>query len=171
MLVRPGITTVGRFALDLLTLGSDTIKDTAYSRAAINPTPTTALFLFSMAATFTLVPIFAYWGYVFTKWLRKGKSIREERSRRMFRITFALYVVSTIPILTIYSIQQQSVRIWQAFHTHLATIAPYISEDERLMLSSQFATIEGRDDYTAIANDMGKIAADVGVKLREIELW
>lgn len=182
MLVRPGLTTVGRFVLDLLTFGSDTIKDTAYSRAAINPTPTTALFIFSMILSFTMAPVFAYTGYVFAKWLRKANLVRnaidsrnpnstKAGSRRKFRVFLTLYLFTMIPVHTIFSIQNQSVRIWQSFHTHLATIAPYISEDERLLLSSQFATIEGRDDYTSIANDMGKIAADAGVKLREIELW
>src|SRR5205814_206691 len=44
-LVKPGITNVGRFLLDVITLGSKSIRDSAYSSAALNPTPLSALII------------------------------------------------------------------------------------------------------------------------------
>ena len=38
MLAKPGLGTVGRLLLNIVTLGSKTIRDAAYSSAALNPT-------------------------------------------------------------------------------------------------------------------------------------
>ena len=65
MLVKPGISTASRILLDFLTLGSETIKDFAYERAAIDPTPLSALSLYLilvMVLSFPLLDI--VFGYV-----------------------------------------------------------------------------------------------------------
>ncbi len=45
LLVKPGLSTFGRFCLDVITLGSQTVKDYAYASAALDPTPVTNLYL------------------------------------------------------------------------------------------------------------------------------
>src|SRR2546427_8335681 len=46
MVVKPGVTGFGRFTLSLFTLGSVTLRNAAYSSAALDPTPLPALMIF-----------------------------------------------------------------------------------------------------------------------------
>jgi hypothetical protein len=43
--VKPGLSSAGRFFLNIMTLGSQKVQDTAYAEAAIDPTPVTSLIL------------------------------------------------------------------------------------------------------------------------------
>jgi hypothetical protein len=47
IIAKPGLTTLSRTILDILTFGSKTLKDAAYSSAAMNPTPLPSLILLS----------------------------------------------------------------------------------------------------------------------------
>ena len=56
LLVKPGLTSAGRQILDAITFGSVTLKNAAYSSAAIDPTPVSALVLLQAALAVATLP-------------------------------------------------------------------------------------------------------------------
>src|SRR2546423_480145 len=50
MLAKPGLGTVGRLLLNIVTLGSKTIRDAAYSSAALNPTALPSLIFLAVGS-------------------------------------------------------------------------------------------------------------------------
>lgn len=191
MLVKPGISTASRILLDFLTLGSETIKDFAYERAAIDPTPLSALSLYLilvMVLSFPLLDI--VFGYVpvfgVKKRIRELNSKLDDASEedrkpleeeirgmraKLRRKLLLIFVPTVLCVFVFSSIHNQSVLIWRTFHAHVTTVAPYIDESERLHLMSRFSIMTSEADYESIESDIQQIAESAGIQLREVALW
>lgn len=191
LLVKPGLTNFGRFVLDAVTLGSVTVKDAAYSSAAMNPTPVSALVLLQAGLFLTTLPALSILGRTIARRetntieFKLEKAYEEERKEkileemnkltkklRKLRLAFWLLFVPWFFALAIgFSVHNQSVLVWRAFNVNLAILGSQITTDERLMLQSQFAKMNTGDDYKKIREHMSKLADSRGVKLKTIETW
>lgn len=52
-----GLSSVSRFFLDIITLGSDRLRDAAYAYAALDPTPVTPLILVMVLSSLVMLPL------------------------------------------------------------------------------------------------------------------
>jgi len=57
------------------------------------------------------------------------------------------------------------------YHQTLRVALPYIGEQERLVLDSQFAQIKTRQDYLSILERLDKVAADHGQNVPHFTAW
>lgn len=191
LLVRPGLTSFGRLILDVVTFGSTTLRDAAYSSAALDPTPVTAILLLQVVLVFAVLPGLIVVSRAMEA--RRDKAIEKkfdeapdgevktlleselERSRGIERRMTILFWVIFIPwfaaILVGGTVHNQSVLIWRVFHADIAILTPYIAPNEKAQMIAQFAAMETGNDYQVIRDRMDALAKDLGVKIKNIETW
>lgn len=78
LLVKPGLSSFGRLFLTILTLGSETLRNSAYSSAALDPTPVTGLMILLAALLFVSLPSAGIAGRVIANWIAD----REEKTTK-----------------------------------------------------------------------------------------
>lgn len=191
LLVKPGLTSVGRFVLEIITLGSTSLRDSAYSSAALDPTPLSALFLLLGVFAITIIPAVD----VFYR-TRKRKEISDfenklnqaqegeakeileaelTRLNRGLRRTVLLFWIVFIPywmgMFIGFSLHNQSIIIWRAFHANVTILSPQITNDEKAQLMAHFASMSTAEDYKKIQSEMRELATKHNIKLRQINTW
>jgi hypothetical protein len=175
-LIKPGINRFSKSLFDLLTFGSQKVKDYSFSTAALDPTSTPALFLLlGVLGIFfghfcgTVAPIY------FSS-LRKNKSAIESSSKR--KIVFHKWI--TLPALTIFlaaytyvpvNVFNQAILTWRVFHSNLQIISPHISDKEKNELSAMFASMKNESDHDEIYEKMKRIAEKSKTQLRPERPW
>ena len=151
LLVKPGITSFGRFILDIITLGSTTLRNAAYSSAALDPTPVTSLVLLQaglFVVAFPAVRLIARARNDREKeMIRKklenaveGEKDAQEPERlkrkiRKLKIFFwAIFIPWWIVLFVAFAVHNQSVVVWRAFNVNLTILAPQITPDQKAQL-------------------------------------
>jgi hypothetical protein len=190
LLVKPGITSFGRLLLDVITLGSATLRNAAYSSAALDPTPVSALVLLQAGlfiAAFPAIRLIAR-----ARDSRDLEKIREKieqagggekealekklerlkKKLRKLRLFFwSIFVPWWIGLFVAFAVHNQSVVIWRAFNANLAILAPHIASEKKSQLQAQFAAMETNSDYQSLMVQMKEFARIGNVMLRDIETW
>lgn len=188
LVVKPGLSSVGRLSLSLITLGSRSLRDAAYSSAALDPTPTSALILlYGGLVALLLLPADvlirrrkktdgALRGLVSPLGASKQALLDEiakgaRRIRRLKIIFLAVFVPYWLALMIALMVHDQSVLIWRVFHTNLAILTPKLSDEERGQFLADFAAMKNRDDYTSLKIKMSSVATERKVVLKDIETW
>ena len=190
-MVKPGLSTFGRFCLDVVTLGSQTVKDYAYASAALDPTPVTSLYLLQIILLAACFPA----ARVIERKIAKKKeaafknkldetpsyqqlTVFEDEIGRLegkIRILELFFWVTFIPWLAAaivaFSVHSQSVLIWRVFNADMTVIAPAVSDTEIKRLRASFCSMKNRKDYVAIQNEINNIAVKNKIETRHIETW
>jgi hypothetical protein len=178
--VKPGLSVGGRFALNLLSLGSETIRDYAYRNAALDPTPVAALQMLFLGAGCLVSFNFAS---ALRLWLRmrargeepSARATRREsllpKMKRFLLVSGALSIITGIVLIVGLVVQSQAVLIWRVFHTNLAILAPYLSEDDEERMNARFRSIATRAEYVEIDEQMREVADANGRRLASEEVW
>jgi hypothetical protein len=193
LLVKPGMTTFSRLFLDVITLGSEMLRDSAYSSAALDPRPVGGLLLLQGA----MVLLGGFTAGVFTKVFRTkppplGDLITEtdedaakkaaDDAAKVKRLrlgklyawrvgTAALTMSMVFVALAASSVHSQSVLIWRVFHANLRILTPLTPQLELQKLESSFASMKTSKDYSAIRLRLRTLAAERGATLLEYETW
>ena len=190
-LVKPGLSEFGRVILDVLTLGSKSVKDAAYQSAALDPTPVSALILVFVLSSFVIVPVLVFFIRriprvpiisnlrILRQQIEDGDvedldEFRIEISRVLKRleiIVVGLAIPYSIIVYIGVAVHNQSVVIWRTFHANHAIISPYIDENERLRLKSKFSSVRSKDDYLIVDSGIREIAEKHDLYLHDLELW
>lgn len=192
LLVKPGLSAFGRLTLDLMTLGSNTIKDAAYSAAGLDPTPVTGLMILMGVITAAGFPAISLISRQLAErdkdklneQLEKAKTEEEKniaqekihqqitKKVKKFKLIFWLiFLPWFIGAWGAFNIHNQSIVIWRTFHANLAIISPHIGEIDRLKITADFTKIESKADYQKVLSAMEYIAKANGEKLVAIETW
>lgn len=190
LIVKPGLSTFGRFILNLLTLGSKNLQDAAYSSAALDPTPISSLLILYAIlglATFPAVRVLTRERKDDPRdFERQLEHLSDEDRqlliettltslrRKVTRIKVAFFAIFTpwwLGLCIALMVHNQSVAIWRAFHVNVAILTPGITPAERSQLVADFSSMKGRDDFQSIRKRMGGLASRSGIKLKDIETW
>lgn len=190
LLVKPGLTSFGRLILDVITFGSTTLKNAAYSSAALDPTPISALVLLQAGLVIVAFPAIRLIARARnSKELEKlreriEKTDEEEKSAlvaelerlkkklRKLRIVFwSIFIPWWTGLFVAFAVHNQSVVIWRAFNANLAILTPYITADKKAQLQAQFSAMEAANEYQSLMAQMKESAHAHNVKLRNIETW
>ncbi len=188
--LKPGLSATGRFFLNIFTLGSQKVIDSAYESAALDPTPIASLMLILVAILIAITPSIIIISELLP-WSTKAKKqdillerleeadgeeaekIVEDLERlknrgRYFRIPFAIISFAVfIPFL----VHNQSVVIWRVFNANVRIIRPHISENEYNILLSDFSSVKTKEDYEKVETKIKEHAAKSSLPLQNIETW
>lgn len=194
IVVKPGVSSVGRFALDIFTLGSQKLKDYSYAAAAIDPTPLSALLVLLTIVTILPLPIILTLIIPYSKSRAKkefikilseieasgkkedeymkqlDKMIKDKiRKLRMTGITMMLPLL--LVSFTAFMVHNHSVLVWRIFNANLIIVSPYIEESEMRIFKSNFASMRTKSEYMVIDKKIKEIARKNNLQLRDVELW
>jgi 4-amino-4-deoxy-L-arabinose transferase-like glycosyltransferase len=191
LIVKPGLTGVGRLVLNVLTLGSQRLLDSVYAAASLDPTPVTGLLLLQgalLAASLPAVSMFS------RRMVERDKERIEERTkdlkaddqqallkgerdrlkkrlnklRSLFWLIFLPWLVMAV---VAFALHNQSILVWRVFQANLQAIGPVATPQEIAKFRSEFALMNSKADYLAIMEQMTKVARERHAKLIETETW
>lgn len=168
--VKPGINIFSRKIFDLATLGSQSIKDYAFSSAALDPTPmpsTVLLFAFAGAITGML----AGSGSFQVRRAARYQGEQRGRSEKYKPLVLVFSLASTIFIFVTITTINQSVLVWRTFNSNIKIITPYTTEKEIQIINSKFAAMTTELEYNSIYKKLSEIAAENNLKLRDNKTW
>lgn len=195
LLVKPGLTTFGQSVLNVVTFGSQTLKNSVYSSAAADPGPVTALLLlqlcllvfsglagFMVAAVQTVdsndkIDVRLAAISVKRPELSELEVLEEHRDKlkRMAKrlgwglfATNALFLLGFVVLLTVHS---QSVAVWRVFNQNIAILSPKLSGAQVLDLRADFAAMNTAEDFKKLNKKMHAVANSAGVALKEFSNW
>ena len=190
LLVKPGITSFGRFILDVISLGSSTLRDASYSSAALDPTPVSALVMLQAGLVVAAFPAIRdiiqarnsrELATVREKIKQAGEDKKDSLEKEVGRIKkkvlklkiffWVIFIPWWAGLFVAFAVHNQSVVIWRVFNSNLAILAPHISSDKKAQLLAQFAAMESSSDYQSLMSQMRDLAKADSVKLRAIETW
>jgi hypothetical protein len=194
LVVKPGLSVFGRFSLNVLTFGSQGLRDAAYASAGLDPTPVTPLILLIALVSVSTLPLVN----MLTSFVPRSRSSREmddllkklhgaadrereaienqiitldeKRSRRR-RIILVLFAVVSLSIYVPFAVHNQAILTWRTFNANLSILRPAMSEEEYVKLRADFCSMKCKDDYLAIQTSLTAAAEREGITLREISLW
>lgn len=195
LLVKPGLTTFGQTVLNVVTFGSQTLKNAVYTSAASDPRPVSALLLLQ----FALMAVCGLAGFMVSvvhsrdsderaeSELRKEsekqptltelevaqavlKRLKRRRAQLGWVLT-AMTIVSIVGFLVLLSVHSQSVAVWRVFNQDLAILSPKISSAQVLDLRAEFASMENAASFTRLNKRMHDLASTSGVTLKEFSTW
>lgn len=194
LLVKPGLTSAGRQILDAITFGSVTLKNAAYSSAAIDPTPVTSLVLLQAALAVATLPAIGLVVQSIVKReidvlkrmsneennlgnseIKQRLELKQNQIAKKLRVLVWLFWLIFLPwisvVLVAFSVHNQSVLVWRAFNANMAILEPHVTREEVLALRAKYAQMETGDAYKAIQDEMSLLANERGAKLKSIQTW
>jgi len=196
---RPGLSKFGRLVLSIVTLGSQTVQDSAYSTAALDPTPVAPLL---MVFALSFFPLFLAISSG-TMWLQVRSAEKMRAARKShggegpaahsgepperfntleFRNSiwdsrkFALGMLLMMSIIFggcvigIF-VLNQAVLIRRVFTANVAICAPYMSESEEERIWADFAAVATKAEYLPIDGKLRSIASQNGASLLGYSVW
>lgn len=180
LLAKPGLTWVGRSILNVLTLGSDAIRDSAYQDAALDPSALPSLLITFSVYSVLLGIVFGYAFAALSDKIKRNDLDTDRpdtripliRRRSRGRYISAAIVGAALTSLWITQLRiNQSVLIWRVFTANLAICAPHLSEQQEEEIRAQFASMRTRMDYQHISEKLQQVAASNNLRLVEESLW
>ena len=169
--VKPGVGAAARFFLDTLTLGSNAVRDSVYADASLDPTALPVLHTLLVLSAIQWALLIACMTSV---WLTPRRGRNDETARRAQR-RFYVLLAGLVLISPFYAgqllLSSESQLIWRTFHTNLTICAPYLSEVEMKNLKARYASMTGRAEYNALAENLQGLATTHGLRLKGAVLW
>jgi len=192
-LVKPSFGVVSNFLFGVFTLGSQQMKDAAYSSAALDPSGLPSL----MVLMFLIVGMAFYvvstsvaselrrrrfdQNFEGPKMPKESlRSPREDLSDKniktrkirillyLSRISAACFLVSAYIMI---STLNQSILVWRVHTANLNIIAPYVQVDKILKLKSAFSAVRTEKEFVELYGVMKQIASQNNVQLRQDVVW
>ncbi|MGM3422502.1 hypothetical protein [Pseudomonas benzopyrenica] len=168
--IRPGINIFSSKLFDLATLGSQSIKDYAFSNAALDPTSLPSAFLlFAFSGGLTGV-LMAKGTFRFKRSIRSQQiPLKDRKLRRL--ITPIISLLCIVFIFVSITVTNQSILIWRSFNANTKIIAPYTNEKDLLIISSKFSSMTTEAEYNEIYKTVSTIAESNNLRLRDTKTW
>jgi len=191
----PGMTKLTRWLLTILTFGSNSIRDSAYSMAALDPYPVTGVIILIVFST--AIPG-AWLGVASARSLIRRRDrhvetvekqlnetetdeakaevtdhldrMRGEHRKTLLFVDVILSVLVLSGIVSVWTINQ-AVLIRRVAIADMAICAPFLSDQQEEVLFAQFAKVQSRQDYLNFERAMADIAKTHGVSLIDSSLW
>ncbi|AUA56290.1 Uncharacterised protein [Achromobacter spanius] len=175
--LKPVFASLYGVGLSIVTLGLDSLKDELYAAAAQRNHAYPAITLLSIVAG-TALGIFTIDLIKVVKDRRSRRSSEttnpdQPNSRRTIRRSLVPVLVMLYMATYLFFI---SFRAWYIsgiatnFDRMYDVVAPYVSEEERLLLKSKFARIRGREDYISVTDELQRFATE-RAKLPRFNIW
>ncbi|MFA6052465.1 MAG: hypothetical protein WC762_07720 [Methylobacter sp.] len=171
--IKPGINIFAETLFNLLTLGSQQVKDLSFNTAALDPTSIPSLTLLIEAATIAmLLPM----NKTIQRKIRRNRQTRLNNDKINPRKVFFLKWIVLFPLLlgltfVTLNIFNQAILTWRVFNANIAIIAPIASEETIKELKAKFASMRTELDYRAINIELKKIADSKKIQLRDEKPW
>lgn len=179
MLVKPGINRFSDWSYNIFSKFSESIENSPFSSAALDPTAIPSLFILLFACSFIIGIFFGAivfsWLFYFKKTIsqkinntKAGKYLNSFYFPFTFLIMYFLIISAVLTMLI--SVTNKSISIHRVFYANMAICSPYIDPNERAEIISEFAKMENKFDYIKINERLIKIAEQNKISLRKEQI-
>lgn len=186
VLAKPGLSSLGRLFLSILSFGSTRVRDYAYENAALDPYPMPAVLLSGALAGAMLVigTLFVMLTLAALRTkndeVKSGHDTNEANSSRISkqisvrrRVLVAVTIMLSLIIVELYVSLAISVAVSlkRTFESNILICSPLLSTPEEKRFRAQFAAIRTKTDYEALDASFRSLCTSRGARLRELSLW
>jgi hypothetical protein len=168
--------------IQIITLGSRKYRDMPYREAVTDPY-SSASFLLLLLAT-GLASVLLAWRFIAkmpsgdlrwimpgfivhrveqSNWLRAESSAKSRSAMRLLRYCFAFGLLEVIVVAV--SVIGQAEIIRSVYEANRDMVAPYLTQQERIELQSQFAQTETKEDFAKVMSRIKSVAAQHKIRL------
>ncbi|MBD9599233.1 hypothetical protein IB252_05200 [Pseudomonas sp. PDM10] len=188
-IVKPGFGVVSKFLFSVFTLGSQRMKDSAYSNAALDPSslPSLMLLMFLIIGMVVFVSFNTASSEMRRRRLDRGRQGGDQSECRngptekkpitKVKLQVAIYtsrfsaVIFLIFAYVMISTTNQSILVWRIYNANLAIIAPYTQSDQLLGIKSAFAKMRTEKEFLELYQVMKEISVKNNIELRQDVVW
>lgn len=197
-IVKPGFGVVSKFLFGFFTLGSQRMRDSAYSNAALDPSSLPALMLLMFLAGGAVISLVLSRKSFRVLWTRprirgledeydeaemqriQGMPLDEhlaylKKKLKVLRVLRLVYwVTSLIFVIAVYimvSTTNQSILVWRVQNANMSIIAPFITQEQLLSIKSEFSKVKTEKEFSLLYKKMEGLAAQNNVELRGDATW
>jgi ABC-type nitrate/sulfonate/bicarbonate transport system permease component len=173
--LKPALTSVSEFGLNVATLGIKSFKDSLYKEVALgfHEEPSVRLYV----AVFGFLPSFILG--ILTGFLRgQNRSAEPETTTIIDKVVVKLFrpFLILVIFLLVFAVVQANQMTYISrsithFHVLLQMTSPYISEHQRLLYQSRFAQVSSKDDYAKVVDELTTICHTNNLKTPEFSVW
>jgi len=180
-IVKPGISKVSLWIFELVTLGSQSVKDSSYLNAALDPSTIPSLLLLlggygvvcglmigAMLARFAPRNRFRIYHRSSVGQYRFKQTRQNRKWNLLSAVNFAACIIAGFVIFVLHN---ESILIWRIHKANMEIIRPAITEREYLSLNAQFSSIKTENDYEKLASKLDEISKANHISLREEKPW
>lgn len=187
-IVKPGFNMVSKVFFDLITFGSQTVRDYAFSNAALDPTALPSMLIFlTMSGMFLGVILI-----VNLKGRRRGKKpissssevsmsgkivqkdfseLDMKKARRNRYLDWFIDGLMIAMLFITITVVNQSILVWRVYNANEKIIAPYVTSSDLLKIKSQFSQIKTEKEYKVLFEAMQSVALKNKIELRSESTW
>lgn len=161
--------------LNIITFGIKKYKDQTYQEIAKNLHESISMELLTLIILAMCTAIFMLFVVLFLKkrFIKFGlkfKKLIMNREKKWVKILLFFYIVFTIALALSSLLRITFINQSVTYYNQLFNIAaPFINEDERLMMRSKFGQIQSKDNYDEIINSLLKVARQNNLQINNLE--
>lgn len=192
MIAKPGLSSAGRFFLNIITFGSTTIKDWAYETASFDPYPLPAL-LVQACVVWLITALISFKATVYFAKLLLSRRKRDNDSESTPLVALSngelvhpidnrledlkrgtsvmVFVIPVIGFIAGGAVINQAILVKRSFETNMAICAPALSLQEEKILRSRYASIRTKSQHAMLVSDLERLCQSKGVALRDFPTW
>jgi hypothetical protein len=188
-IVKPGFGVVTKFLFGVFTLGSQRMKDSAYSNAALDPssTPSLMLLMFLIMSMAVVVAVKTASSEMHKRRLTRALEQNGQTEGRnaalvkkpitKLKLNIAIYTSRFSAVLffifayVMITTTNQSVLVWRVYNANLAIISPYTQQDQLLGIKAAFAKMRTEKEFLELYKVMQDIAVKNNTELRNDVVW
>jgi hypothetical protein len=191
ILAKPGLSSLGRLFLNIISLGSIKARDYVYENAALDPYPLPAVTITAFLAGGLIIIVFfgftAFKMKIMNALAIQGNSSEADakipdksENKEIFlpigvrrRVIMLLILVLGCIIAQIYIILATTlaISVRRFFEANVQICNPVLSLQEERKIRAQFASIKTKSDYEALDTSFRSLCEGRGVHLRDLSLW
>lgn len=169
LILRPALAFLGNSALDIVTLGLDSLRNDLYQEAARGQYERVGISVLSaISGTLAGITIAA----IVLPFLLKRRLSNQivQRSTRQFAISLLMIFTTTFVLLLFQRVIYVNNAI-NYFEQLCLIVEPYQTEQERSLIRSEYAQATTRQEYVAIVERLAKIAKNNNAKIPEFNIY
>lgn len=184
-IVKPGFGVVSKFLFGVFTLGSQRMKDSTYSNAALDPSslPSLMILMLMIMGMAIFVVGKSVSSEIYKRRLDRDFESDGERGVTRGRVTsknkrrIAIYasrfsaVIFLIMSYIMISTTNQSILVWRVYNANLEIITPYMQQDQVLSVRAAFAKIRTEKEFVDLYQVMNDVAVKNSIELRKDVSW
>jgi hypothetical protein len=180
-LLGPALRGAGIALLNLVALGFKSYKDSVYQQVAVDSPSRGAMELYFLLNFIVLFALGFVMGALSRMWRDSVRGSRRppedetsSSAKRMLVFSYVVFVIFGV-VAVFCTINSAKVNYINSallnYHQALRVVSPYLNEQERLTVESQFAQIRTRQDYVDILDKLDRVAQEHGQKAPQFQAW
>ena len=180
LLIKPSITWLRDVLLNIASLGIESIKNACYAEIAKGFHEAIGLQILAIITIIIFLAAGYYMGHVGNRYIHRRDNSQKEQQfidsipnkTKLILLLCLCYVIFSLMILNLTQTRISYINSAISYYHQLHKIVrPYISEENSILLDSQFSRIAKKDDYVAVLSQLYEICDKNKITYTKFSAW